>query len=237
MNKKIKKIICILSFQLTICYIMPIKKIRKLFLFIVAFLDFLIFVTWQKYKKYISKIGINSLLQNENRNYDKLILGRKYIDENATINNCLDLRNYGRNFYTDILIMKRYYSFLKTDGVVEFIVYNDNSLLFGEYISIFDASLLHKVTVYKHNKYLYKYVYDYKEIFSGILFLLKGFNNFPKMKSDKLDWNLFMNKIDYVRNFAKVRNLSLCFRFKGFSHELISLISEKYPKIKIKVIN
>ena len=228
MNKKIKKIIGVLILQTTFCYILPVKRIRKLILAFVAFLDFLIFVTWKRYKKYKSKMGINSLLQNLNRNYDKLILGRKYIDENDAINNCLDLRNYGRNFYTDVLIMERYYSFLNKNGVVEFNIFNDYSYLNGNYISIFDATLLHRVTVYKHNKYLYKYVFEYKELFTGLIFMFKNFNHIFKQKPNSENLDGLFQKIDKVVEFATSRNISIRFKLHGFPQEFIDIFDRKY---------
>lgn len=233
MKSKIKKIISVSLFQLTLCYILPIKKIRKPVFILMLILDFLIFVTWKRYNKYKSKIGINGLLQNLNRNYDKLILGRKNIDENVSINNCLDFRNYCRNFYTDVLFMERYYSFLKKNGVVEFNISNDYSYLNDNFISIFDASFLHKVTVYKHSKYLYRYVFDCKEIFTGFIFMFKGLIDIFRRYSDSNKLDRLLLKIDNVVEFATSRNITLHFKLHGFSKKFIDSFAKKYPNVVI----
>ena len=235
MIKKLKKYIFVFALQLTVCLIIPFKKIRKYIIALIGFVDLLFIFSRKIYNKHKSKYDI-SLLHNLKRDYEKLILGRITSKVYCKKTNVLNLQNYCRNFYTDVLIMERFYSFLRKESDVCFNIENDKYYLTDENISIFDAFLLHRVTVYKQNIYFYKYVYDYNEIFTCILFLFKDLINVLKIECDKRDLDLFMNKVDYVRDFAKVRNLTLCFRFQGFSHEFISIFTEKYPEINIKIV-
>ncbi len=234
MFKKLKKYIFVLVLQLTVCLIIPSKKIRKYIVALIASVDLLFFFSRKIYNKHKSKFGI-SLLHNLKRDYEQLILGRIASGIYDNDKNHLNLQNYCRNFYTDILIMERFYSFLRKDGKVVFNIENDKYYLTDENISIFDAFLLHRVTVYKKNKYIYKYVYDYKEIFTGILFLFKNIINVFKRKCDKVDLDLFLDKVNYIVGFAKVRQLSISLNMKGFSQEFLDYISQKFPEIKIYV--
>ncbi len=109
----------------------------------------LFYVGSKRYKQYISSHTI-SLTKNLQRNYDFLILGSKNITFSENHSN-LDLRNYGRNQYTDFLIVQRYYSFLKKGGTVRILIdLADKTYQSSSKISYFDYPLLHKVTLLEH---------------------------------------------------------------------------------------
>ena len=65
------------------------------------------------YRSFIGKRLIDPK-SNFKRNYSRLLLGE--INSSVSVDeNTLDLRGYFRNAYTDILLTRRYYSFLSKD--------------------------------------------------------------------------------------------------------------------------
>ena len=141
MKRKIKEML-IICLQLIVCYLITSKKSRKYIIALIVSIDFIFILSRKMYNKHKSNYNI-SLLHNFKRDYEKLILGRITNISMKKNKNYLNLQNYCRNFYTDILMIERYYSFLRKGGEIVLNIENDKSYLSNETISIFDASLLH----------------------------------------------------------------------------------------------
>ncbi|WP_418223333.1 hypothetical protein [Clostridium isatidis] len=197
-------------------------------------------------KKYTSHINnrIPNIMENLVRNYDNIILGNESkIYENKINKNekNLYLTNYSRNLYTDILILKRWYSFLRKEGIVHFnIDCKNRKYLFSEKISIFDDEFLHQVTLMEHGKDISSKKYKIIKESKNILFVFQ--NNF-RTKSKKYD-NLtsedvqkLIFKIKSIDSFCKVRNIQLKIYFYNCNDILLENIKKEQYSNKTLIIS
>ena len=114
---------------------------------VILLLSFLIF-TYYKFRLF-RKNHIKSLSVNLERNYDVLVLGDSKIvpEQDAT---CAVYTNYYRNIHTDRLVLERYYSLVRTGGIIRLYIDKlDRKYLAGKCISPFDFQYLHPVTLFE----------------------------------------------------------------------------------------
>lgn len=163
-----------------------------------------------KYKYYLRTV-IPDIHGNLKRNYDYMILGNRNIDIDVS-KNSLDLRNYKRNIYTDILVMERFYSFLKKNAEIKFYIdRNDEKVFHEKRISKFDYEFLHRVTLMEHNISQVSFKYKIYKIIVAIKFLFVN-KNFVKRKSTLKALNKIDNQVEqYVKSFCEKRNLNYKF--------------------------
>lgn len=221
--KKRIVIFCVLT-----CCVVAIAFVNnwliKIF-FVIGLLCFLMGIT--EYKKYRVYIGnkVPSLMGNMTRNYDEMILG----DENSEISKneptnkkCLNLTNYGRNLYTDVLIMERWYSFLKKGGTVCFSIDCGNKrYLFDNNISLFDDEFMHQVTMLEHGKDVTSK--KYKAINYGKSFLFSLYANHSRSGKRRVlseDEVQRINKmIERANMFCQIRNIHVEYIFYNCNDE------------------
>lgn len=196
--KRVVKIISIIMFFFPLVFINCI--FGKIFFVLLSSLLFITIRLWEEYKIHISSINPN-FLDNLDRNYEILELGiLKELESNINI---LKLMNYRRNLYTDVLLIKRYYSLLRIEGIVRIHVEKTREYLCRKTISVFDYALLHPMTLYEHNIFLYFYVIKLKEIFSGILFFI--YVRYEK-GNNSVDNKVIENALDSFNDIAKFLN-------------------------------
>lgn len=186
-----------------------------------AALGYLSAVGRKKYVSYCEK-QIPDIFRNPERNYDEIVLGEypgKYISEEKK-SKCLYLNGYKRNFYTDILIMERYYSFLRKGGTIIFVMDLNNKKYFTKNrISIFDDKYFHVVTLLEHGKNTDTMKYQLSEYYKGFLFLLTTYlqreDNGNKKRNIVSDKRVFpkhvRGKMEDIKKFCETRGILVKF--------------------------
>lgn len=162
-------------------------------------------ISEKKYREYCRK-KFPGTVGSKQRNFDCMLLG-KYNKEQKQ-NNTLDLSGYGRNFYTDCLIVERYFSFLRPHGVVKIMIdASDSRYLLKEKISRFDITALHEVTLWEHgiDKRCRWYNVYLKVI--GALFVL-GTISTPMVRNYR---GMPIQKMKNIIEFCKERELQVIF--------------------------
>lgn len=229
MNKKF----CFVLFMVVLFLgiFLPISQVYNLVSLIVFFLSLLIIMSWNYYMNYCNSIVPNFLI-NLNRNYEYIILGNI---NNENENNSLILKNYKRNLYTDILIMERFYSLLKPGGTCIFYIKNDKNYILCNKISPFDFCFLHPVTIYEHSKRIFTYVFQFKEIFSGIPFLLSKFTSSFSSRIDEEDLIQLENMLLEINNFSIKRNFRIILRLNDFPNDYVLEMNNKLKNKNIEL--
>ena len=104
------------------------------------------------YRKYKTN-KFPGTIDSPTRNYDNLVIGNGFIRKLKKYyfeltGETLDLTAIGRNFYTDRLILERYFSFLKPGGKAVFCMdCGDTDYFDDKCINRFDMIGLHEVTL------------------------------------------------------------------------------------------
>lgn len=146
------------------------------------------------------------------RNYSSIVLGKQY-SIIKTDKDSLNLQNFNRNLYGDILIMKRYYSFLHKDGIIKFLINGrDEKYYTVTKISIFDYPLLHHVTLLEHGINPKSFLVKLKKIFIGYvyLYIVSLRINLRKYKTQK-QYSISEKNMLYIKDFCKNRNVNVEF--------------------------
>lgn len=187
---------------------------------------FLTYINWLSYRRYCGNLSPN-LLINLKRDYTCIYLG---VETTKKQNDYLDLSNANRNLYTNIEIVKRFYSLLSENGKVLLEVFDDRYYVNSHKISCFDFCLLHPITVFEHGKYLYSYVYRFKEFFTGNIFV---FRKIIKKKCRRCNANDIENLIillNDLSNFTISRSIKVEIKLNNFSQKNIQLIKNNLNK-------
>lgn len=203
MKKRIVYFLTLILFSLESIIVFKVNdKYLYAIYFIINLILLFIIISYIKYEQYI-KLVVPDIHTNLYRNYDVLILGNRKLDIEIK-KNYLDLRNYKRNLYTDILILERYYGFLKDNGkIIFYICKNDCKNLYSKHISIFDYEFLHSVTLLEHDLKIKSVKYYCYKVFRTIKFVLINkdiIRDFRVVNDVYIDEN-------YIKEFCEKRNL------------------------------
>lgn len=118
------------------------------------------------------------------------------------------------------MIVKRYHSFLKRNGTVEFCIDLSKSYYFGdEVISKYDHALLHPVTLLQHNINVSSVWYKFETVINTLLFPLYmkfEFNN--PWRKRKIDLKCII-EIEEVIEFCREREISVSFNITGIKNK------------------
>ncbi len=147
--------------------------------------------------------------------------------------NTLDLSSIGRNLFTNELLVKRYYSLLGKNEQVNIMIINDRKFVLSNKISHFDYCLLHPVTVYEQSVSMYQYVYKYRELFSGILYIWSLVIRRRDRKCNENELEFLEDKTIAIDQFAKAKEFKVIFILCGFSRQYIEELNNKYPCIEL----
>ncbi len=223
-----RKLLLLLLLLLSILFI---HNSMLIYIDVVCLIIYLfVIVTWIIYMRHCQKITPDFLIDLK-RDYEYIHVGTRRLYENRG----LDLANLNRNFYTDIKIIERFYSLIKENGYISMEIKNDRNYIIQNKISPFDYCLMHPVVVYSESYYKYKYVYKYKEIFTGIYYFFIKYI----IKRDKLDncnyveLNKFISKLYDLSEFAKERGLLLQVELKDFDEKYIDKIKQCCDNINL----
>lgn len=229
-----KKIILI--FFILIISIILQKSINELSIpiFIIDCMVILLFLGTVLEEKYLNSRIPN--LMNSRRNYDKLLIcDKKYINKvNINSEDTLILTNYNRNFYTDIKILERFYSFLHTKGECIFIFdFNRYSYFKNKKINSMDYPFLHPVTLYENNIYVDSILYKINRILNKYKILFYKIGIYKITNNKKVDIDQIETDIEKLNNFAKERNIYIKILIKNLNYKLLKKYSNiKYQKIQ-----
>jgi hypothetical protein len=180
----------------------------------------------RKYCRFMRK-RIPNIMKDLTRNYDKIVLGKIYndrLDQTNIDEKKLDLTNYCRNLYTDILILKRWYSLLKVGGSVCFnIDCRSKKYLFDNKISVYDDRFLHQVTMLEHKKDIYSKKYKISKCCKAILFLFLSYfdKNNKNSNLSKNEICCLKQKIEEINSFCEIRNIKVIYNFYNCSKDNI----------------
>ena len=170
-----------------------------------AVLSVFFIISEKKYREYCYN-KFPGTVSSRQRNFDCMLLGK--INKEKKQNNTLDLSGYGRNFYTDCLIVERYYSFLRPNGVVKIMIdASDSRYLLKERISRFDITALHEVTVWEHGIDKRSRLYNVYLKVLGSLFVL-GMIPTPTVRNYR---GLPLQRMKNIIEFCKERGLQVVF--------------------------
>lgn len=172
-----------------------------------------------EYRKYISN-KIPDIFKDLNRNYDVLLLGDYSIVKEMVIKKgkVLDCSNYYRNFYTDNLIAKRYYSMLRKNGTIRiFVDVNNKKYFSSRKISPFDFGFLHQITLMEERTKINSISHKLNMMLNGIRLKKiekksnnKGIGNYIKEKYDSSRNKKNKNEMLYdLKKFCEEREILL----------------------------
>lgn len=120
----------------------------------------------------------------------------------------LDITGVRRNLYTDILIIERYYSFLKPYGtVVVCINFKDKYYLTSRKVSVFDITALHEVTLWEHGIDARGRDYKLHKLVGGALFLVAKYLRFTFASVGKD--SIPLKEMQQLKGFCKLRGISI----------------------------
>lgn len=165
--------------------------------------------------------AVPDLLRNRKRNYDAILLGSRNPGA-ALSGGTLNLSNFRRNLYTDVLLVHRWYGFLRREGVLILPVdCGDREYLTGDRISVFDNRFLERVTLLEHGKDMKSIRYFCEEYVKGIPFLFHigrrrppGRMRSPSRKRNPPSLKSLAEAMAYLDAFAGPRHfrVRLCLR-------------------------
>lgn len=173
--------------------------------------------------------NIPDILKNMTRNYDMLILGERKNEFACNEKSFLDLTNINRNFYTDILILERYHSFLRRQGLIVFHIDCGNTKYLNDNkISEFDARFLHRVTLMEHNIYKNYFGWLFRDSITGVKYVLfKLFKiKSPKIEMEDKEFNNIFYKMSRINSFCAERNLYVEYKLINWKYKPRKSISE-----------
>lgn len=168
------------------------------------------YLNLDKYRAFIVN-RIPNIFQELTRNYDTIILGdyaivKTILEQEKKKEKVLDLSNYFRNYYTDMLIIQRYYSLARKGGTVEiYMNVNDKKYFEKKNISPFDYGYLHPVTLMEQGVKPNSFFHKLNMVFNGIRY----------MRAEKKDdifceknvKESFAEKFSEIVRFCEERNL------------------------------
>lgn len=149
------------------------------------------------------------------RNYDNMVLGKAAVGKNCRqrlklTGESLDLTAIGRNFYTDKLILERYFSFLKPGGEAVFCMdCGDTAYFDDKYISRFDAIGLHEVTLWENGIDVRSGEFEKSERINSWLFLISRL--LMRIGRIKAVYDLPVTEMAEIKKFCDVRNFQVQF--------------------------
>lgn len=180
--------IIILFSQIGVLFLLIINKSR-------------IICNWKKEPK---------LLNDSTRNYQCLELGYQ---RTGGDNVGLDLTQKYTNLYSDFLLLKRYYSLVKSGGKIIVNMDATKAYMLKQRPTVFSLCMLHPVTLMELGKFYYIYEIKLKEILNPLIFF---FNETTSYIIKKRKTNI-CNKILMrdMENFCNERNLKIVWYING----------------------
>lgn len=187
----------------------------------------------KKYKSYRADL-VPNIFENLIRNYNELTLGDRDDVPSLHNNDVLHLDGYYRCFYSDYLILQRFYSMLKNGGTVRLHINCKRRAYFDKStIPFLDYGFMHRVTMmenhisktglsYKMNKFfsIYKVLFhkwriEYHDDETVIKWLTKGL---PKMV-----------------DFCEKRNLKLIIMVKNDTSEIRKVFAQNVQSNNVEI--
>ena len=171
----------------------------------------------------------------DKRNYEKMVICDEMYVKDIDKNNTYMRTNFNRNFYTDFLVLQRYYSFLKEDGQVSFIFDCNNNQYFNKKnIDSIEWPFLHQVTLKENNINLdslkYKLVRDINAY--KIIFYKLGIYRMKNKKDCNIE--IIKKKIEQLYDFTKERNLKLNIKIKNIVN--LDKLKTEFSEIRFEKI-
>lgn len=202
-----------------------------------AFVLMIGFIFWFQKREFIKFLEsiIPNLFINSNRGYKIITLGEKknfsHSDEEK-----LDMSNFYRNFYTDFLIIKRYYSFLDREGSFMLDLREVSKNYFGmNKISTLDYWLLHEVTLIEHDVDRDSFILKIFLLKAIVLFSLSKFRflkkDFSYFSVDNFDESLLFD----INNFLDERDLKMVIMVPVDSQREMTRLLNNFNAIKLLI--
>lgn len=202
---KKKAAFIIIEFLLLIFFILSNSLWIRISVFTIECLIIYLILSYRQYNNYC-KEKFPGTVTSARRNYDFLDVGN--IRFNANEENILDITGVRRNLYTDILIIERYYSFLKPYGtVVVCINFKDKYYLTSRKVSVFDITALHEVTLWEHGIDARGRDYKLYKLVGGALFLVAKYLRFTFASVGKD--SIPLKEMQQLKGFCKLRGISI----------------------------
>ena len=184
------------------CTLFVTSKIIKIMCLATTVIIIYLYLSSWSYRKYLKKFP--GTVDSKIRNYDYMLLGTLGHPDSCGV--CLNLCGVNRNFYTDWLLVERYYSFLKKEGEIIVKASGGRGYFNSKKINRFDIPALHEVTLWENGIDCRGKQYNSILVGNQILFLIyvvlsfiKG-KNVPSMQNKEFQEMVF---------FCKERHISL----------------------------
>ncbi len=205
MKKKFILIACAMLCLLT--FVLIPNTIFRILVVIAFVLGLYAELSERMYRKYKSE-KFPGTVSSAIRNYDNLVLGKESFLELPGLS--LDLTAKYRNFFTDRLILERYFSFLKPGGKVVFYMdCKDPAYLKDRTIGRFDAFGLHEVTLWEHGIDARSKEFNRRERINSCLFLFAKYFRHSGMLRTVCELPSF--EMEEIKKFCDTRNLETQF--------------------------
>ena len=205
----------------------------NIWLFIIDVIITLYLCGFYMEKKFVKKRLPN--IMTSKRNYENIIMCDECCLKDIEIDkeNTLILSNYNRNLYVDFLILQRYYSFLKSNGLCIFVFDFENDKYFRDTkIDSLDYIFLHIVTLYENNINLESFKFKMKNILNKYKILFYSLKIYCFRRTKKTDIEIIEQSIETIEKFVKERNLKLKIYTKGIKD--LEKIQSRYNNIKFE---
>ena len=136
-----------------------------------------------------------------------------WLSTNGGDNVGLDLTQKYTNLYSDFLLLKRYYSLVKSGGKIIVNMDATKAYMLKQRPTVFSLCMLHPVTLMELGKFYYIYEIKLKEILNPLIFF---FNETTSYIIKKRKTNI-CNKILMrdMENFCNERNLKIVWYING----------------------
>lgn len=211
--------------------------VKIIIVIVAAFVLMIGFIFWFQKREFIKFLEsiIPNLFINSNRGYKIITLGEKknfsHSDEEK-----LDMSNFYRNFYTDFLIIKRYYSFLDREGSFMLDLREVSKNYFGmNKISTLDYWLLHEVTLIEHDVDRDSFILKIFLLKAIVLFSLSKFRflkkDFSYFSVDNFDESLLFD----INNFLDERDLKMVIMVPVDSQREMTRLLNNFNAIKLLI--
>lgn len=229
MNKKIF-LLSLVVVEILSIFFEIIFKINNIILIILnIFIGLYILGTLVEHK-FVKEKRVNIL--EDKRNYDEMIICdemyKKHIDKSPNI---YVRTNFNSNFYTDFLILERYYSFVKEKGKIIFVFDGKNNKYFkSKKIDSLEYPFLHPVTLRENNIKLDSLKYKLIKHINPMKILLYKLKIHTIRSYKQCNQFLLEEKIEKLYTFTSERNMRLKIILKNLSN--IDELKAKFKDIE-----
>lgn len=201
---------------------------------IVVDLLILIFIYGYLAEKQFLKMRLPDLLNSE-RNFEKLLICDESHIKCLNKERTLVLSNYNRNFFVDFLILKRYYSFLRTDGECIFVFDLNNKKYFeSKKINSLDYNFLHIVTIYENNIKPESKFFKIKKILNKFKIVIYKLGIYKIFTKTSVNINEIEKSLKELDEFARERLINVKILIKNIDN--IEKLEKKYENIEFQKI-